>query len=104
MIDVQRYRVQLRASIGGLSADEVGAWAFGRLDGLMGDPSVIEADVAATLGAGLVDFDLQVRADAAHDAMRLGAEAVDRAAAAAVRGAGRPEIDHAEVDRIAIPA
>lgn len=104
MIDVQRYRVQLHAGIGGLSADELGAWALGILDALLDDPTVLEADVGATLATGLVEFDLQLDADTTHDAMRTAEEAIGRAAAAPTRDGARPAFDHAEVDRVAVPA
>jgi hypothetical protein len=105
--DVGQYRVRLRASIGGLTADELSDWSFGSLDALLDDPTIIDADVAATLAAGDVEFDIQVRAADLNEAVRLSTDAIRRAtAAAATAGAStrQPDIDHAEVDRVPIPA
>jgi hypothetical protein len=104
---VGQYRVRLRASIGGLTPDELSEWSFGTLDALLADVAIVDADVAATLATGEVEFDMQVRADTVQDAMRVSSEALGRATAAATAaGAGsRPaEIEHAEVDRVPIPA
>jgi hypothetical protein len=96
-----QYRVRLRANIGGLTADALSAWAFGALDALLDDPGVVDADVAAALAAGDVEFDLQVRADDVQGAIRVSTEALARATGGASRP---PEIEHAEVDLVAIPA
>jgi hypothetical protein len=104
---VEQYRVRLRASTGGLTAEALGDWSFGTLDALLEDPVVVDADVAAALAAGDVEFDLQVRADDLQSAMRVSTEALGRASAASTAaGAGSrlPEIEHAEIDRVAIPA
>ena len=107
MIVVGQYRVRLRASIGGLTADALDDWSFGTLDELLEDPVIVDADVAAALAAGDVEFDMQVRADDLQSAMRLSTEALSRASAASTAaGAGSrlPEFEHAEIDRVAIPA
>jgi hypothetical protein len=103
VIVVGQYRVRLRANIGGLTADALSDWAFGTLDVLLEDPTVVGADVAATLSAGDVEFDLQLRAGDMNDAMRLGLAALDRASASSV-AAGVPDVEHAEVDLVPIPA
>ena len=97
MIDMGAYRVRLRASIRGLDPEALSDWSFGSLDVLLDDPTIVEADVAATLAAGDVEFDLHVVADDVPAAVRLGAEAVRRATTAAA-GVQAPEIEHAEVD------
>lgn len=92
VIVVGRYRVRLRAKVGGLAPEALSDWSFGTLDALLDDPEVVAADVAATLAAGDVEFDLQVAADDVPSAVRLSAEALGRAT-------GRvPAIEHAEVD------
>jgi hypothetical protein len=103
---VGQYRARLRAHIGSLTADALGDWSFGALDALLDDPAVVDADVAATLAAGDVEFDLQVHADDMLGAVRVSTAALSRATAASTpAGAGSPpEIEHAEVDRVPIPA
>jgi hypothetical protein len=102
-----QYRVRLGTHISDLTADELHAWAFGTLDALLDDPVVVDADVAAALAAGDVEFDMQVRAETVPDAIRVSFEAISRAAAAGTPSVARsrpPEIEHAEVDRVPIPA
>jgi hypothetical protein len=73
------------------------------LDVLLEDPTVVDADVAATLSAGDVEFDLQLRAGDMNDAMRLSLAALNRASASSV-AACVPDVEHAEVDLVPIPA
>lgn len=101
MIAVGRYRVRLRASIGGLTPEALSDWSFGALDVLLEDPTVVEADVAATFAAGDVEFDMQVVSDDVQGAVQLSTAAVRRATAASSRV---PEIEHAEVDLVPISA
>ena len=89
---MSRYRVRLRASVGGLEPEALSDWSFGTLDALLDDPEVVEADVAATLAAGAVEFDLRAAADDVPAAVRLSAEALGRATSR------RPAIEHAEID------
>ena len=107
MTVVGQYRVRLRANIGGLTADALSEWAFGTLDALLEDPAIIDADVAAALAAGDVEFELQVRADDLHGAVLLSSDALSRASGASTSsgsGSRLPEIQHAEVDHVPIPA
>jgi hypothetical protein len=104
---VGQYRVRLRARIGGLTAAALSDWSFGALDALLDDPTIVDADVAAALASGEVEFDMQVRADDMQGAVRVSTEALGRATAVSTAtGAGTrlPDIDHAEVDRVPIPA
>lgn len=83
------------------------AWSFGALDLLLGDPAIVDADVAASLAVGDVEFDMPVRADDMQGAVRVSTEAVRRAtvaSATAGAGSGLADIEHAEVDRVPISA
>ena len=109
MTDVQQFRVQMRMSIGGLAPETLREWAFRTLDVLLEDVRIVDADVGAALAAGDVEFDMQVKADSAQAAMQSAADAVADATRAVVSDAWSslervPPIDHAEVDRIPIPA
>jgi hypothetical protein len=107
--DVQQFRVQMRMSIDGLAPQALREWVFRTLDVLLEDVRIVDADVGAALAAGAVEFDMQVRADTAEAAMQAAADAVADAAQAVASDAwsslvGIPPIDHAEVDRVPIPA
>jgi hypothetical protein len=109
VIVVDQYRVQLRLSIGGLSAGTLREWAFHTLDALLEDARVIEADVAGTLAAGEVEYDMQVRAESVQVAMQTASDALAAATqVAAATAADGPApvsaVEHAEVDRVPIPA
>lgn len=109
MTDVDQYRVQMRLSIGGLSANALRGWAFRTLDALLEDGRVVDADVAGTLAAGEVEYDMQVRADSVQAAIQSASDALADATRVAASDAGDahthiPAIEHAEVDRVAIPA
>ncbi len=99
MIVMGQYRVQLRAGITGMTPAALEEWCFGTLDALVADPEVVSADVAATLAAGEVEFDVQVRADGLPEAVGAGTAALARATSTGVA----PTVHHAEVDEIAIP-
>lgn len=101
MIGVGQYRVRFRTSVRGLATDQLSDWAFGSLDRLLEDAVVVQADVAGALARGEVEYDLHVRAETVVDALRLAGEALGRATAT---GSRQPRIDHAEVDRVAVPA
>jgi hypothetical protein len=107
VIAVDQYRVRLRVNIGGLTVGALRDCSFGALDALLDDPTVIDADVAATLAAGDVEFDLQVSAEDMQAAVRISLDAVSRATAtstAADAGSRLPAIEHAEVDLVPVPA
>jgi hypothetical protein len=79
------------------------------VDVLLEDARIIDADVAAALADGVVEFDMQVRADTAQAAMQSAAEAVADAVRVAASDAWTsmpriPSIDHAEIDRVPVPA
>ena len=97
MIGMEQYRVRLWARVDGVPVEALDEWLFGTLDRLVEDPEVVDADVAAALAAGDVEFDLQVRGDGVEDALRVGTDALRRAAAV-------PAIRHAEVELVAVPA
>jgi hypothetical protein len=106
---VDQYRVQMRLSIGGLPAGTLRQWAFDTLDALLEDERVVDADVAGTLAAGEVEYDMQVRAEGVQAAMQSAADALADATqtVAATTDDARSQIstvEHAEVDRVPIPA
>jgi hypothetical protein len=107
--DVQQFRVQMRMRIGRLAPETLREWAFRTLDVVLEDVRIIDADVGTTLATGDVEFEMQVRADSAQAAMQSAADAVADATQAVVSDAWSfiervPPIDHAEVDRVPIPA
>jgi hypothetical protein len=105
---VDQYRVRLRLRIGGLSAATLREWAFSTLDALLEDERIVEADVAGTLAAGEVEYDMQVRAETIQAAMQSASDALADAtqvvAAAAESRAQISAVEHAEVDRVPVPA
>jgi hypothetical protein len=107
--DVEQFRVRMRMMSIGLAPETLRQWAFRTLDVLLDDARIVDADVGARLAAGEVEFDMQVKADSALAAMQSAAGAVAEAAHAVASDAwssvvGVPPIDHAEVDRVPIPA
>lgn len=109
MTGVDRYRVQMRLSIGGLPTGTLREWAFSTLDALLEDERVVEADVAGTLATGEVEYDMQVQAETIQAAMQSASDALTEAtrtvAATAADAPSRTStVEHAEVDRVPIPA
>jgi hypothetical protein len=94
-----QYRVHLRVGVVGMAPEVLEEWCFGTLDALLADPAVVDADVAAALAAGEVEFDLQVRADDVPQAVGAGTAALARAA----MPGPAPTVHHAEVDEVALP-
>lgn len=109
MTGVDHYRVQMRLSIGGLPTGTLREWAFSTLDVLLEDARVVDADVAGTLAAGEVEYDIQVQAESIQAAMQSASDALAEATRTVAATAADPRsqvstVEHAEVDRVPIPA